>query len=307
MSTHVIVGAGPIGRATARQLSELGHRVVLVTRSGSGSDLPGVEAVSADAADPAVLSELTRGAEVLYNCASPAYHRWVTDWPPLAASMLTAAERSGAVLAMVGNLYGYGPVTGPMTEDLPLRAVGPKGRVRAQMWTDALAGHEAGRVRAVEVRGSDYIGPDAQSQLGDRVVPRLLAGKPVQVLRSADTAHSWTYVEDVAQLLVIAGSDSRAWGRPWHVPSNPPRTQREAVADLCRAAGVSQVKVGEVPPLVLKAIGLFNPLMRELPEVAYQLAGPFVIDDSAARRTFDLSPTPWDVVLKATVDSYRTR
>jgi nucleoside-diphosphate-sugar epimerase len=306
MPTHVVVGAGPIGSATARRLSDLGHRVLLVTRSGTAPDRSGVEAVRADASDPETLTQLTKEAAVLYNCANPAYHRWTTDWPPLANAMLIAAERSGAVLATVSNLYGYGEVTTPMTEQTPLNPVGPKGRVRAQMWADALAAHQAGRVRAVEVRSADYVGPHAQSHLGDRVVPRLLAGKSVQVLRSADTPHSWSYTEDVAHLLVTVGSDSRAWGRPWHVPGNPPRSQREAVGDLCRIAGLGTASVSEASPLLMKALGLVIPAVRELREVEYQLTAPFLIDDSAARRTFGLSPTPWDDVLAATLDSYRS-
>src|ERR1035437_3834161 len=109
--------------------------------------------------------------------ANPAYHRWPTDWPPIAKSLLTTAERSNAVLVTVSNLYGYGEVSGPMTENLPLAAYGPKGLTRVQMWRDALAAHDAGRGRATEVRGSDYVGRGAQSHLGDRGVPRLLPGR----------------------------------------------------------------------------------------------------------------------------------
>jgi nucleoside-diphosphate-sugar epimerase len=236
---------------------------------------------------------------------STAYHRWVTDWPPLAAALLTATERTGAVLATVSNLYGYGPVPGPMTEATPLRAQGPKGRVRARMWLDALAAHEAGQVRVTEIRASDYIGLDSQSPLGDRVVPRLLAGKPVRVLGSADAPHSWTYVGDVARLLVTVGADPRAWGRPWHVPSNPPRTQREAVADMARIAGVPPVRVGVMPRAALRLGGVFSPLLRELPEVAYQTERPFIIDSTAAQATFGLLPTPWEQVLTETIVYYR--
>ena len=89
------------------------------------------------------------------------------------------------------------------------------------------------------MRGSDYVGPGPESHLGGRVIPRLLAGKDVTVMKSADTPHTWTATQDVARLLVIAARDDKAWGRPWHVPSNPPRTQREGVGDLCRVAGVS--------------------------------------------------------------------
>jgi nucleoside-diphosphate-sugar epimerase len=222
--------------------------------------------------------------------------------------MLTAAERSNAVLVTASNLYGYGrpvPLSGPITEDRPLAARGPKGLTRVQMWRDALAAHDSGRVRATEVRASDYVGPGAQSHLGDRVVPRLLAGRSLTVMKSADTAHTWTATDDVARLLVVVAGDERAWGRPWHVPSNPPRTQREAVGDLCRVAGVPRVKVKEYPSLLLRGMGLFSPMMRELPEVAYQFEDPFVLDSSAAEATFGLAPTPWDEVLKSVIASYR--
>lgn len=305
MSLHVVVGAGPVGSAIALLLAEQGQEVRLLTRSGTGPDHPAITRVAADASSAVDLAHLTQGAVALYNAANPAYHRWATDWPPIAAALLDAAERSGAVLATVSNLYGYGPVDGPMTEDLPLLAAGTKGRVRARMWCDALAAHQAGRVRVTEVRGSDYLCPGPGSQLGDRVMPRLLAGKRVQVLRSADTPHTWTSVADVARLIVTSASDGRAWGRAWHVPSNAPRTQREAVADLCRAAGVPVVGVGELPAALLAALRLVNPLMRELPEVAYQLERPFVLDSTAAQRTFGLAPTPWDEVLAAQVAAYR--
>lgn len=305
MSKHVIVGAGPVGTATALLLAEHGEEVVVVTRSGSGPSHPAITRTAADAGSSATMAEIATGATAIYNCASPPYHRWLTDWPPIARSLLSAAEASNAVLATVSNLYGYGPVSVPMTEELPLDAKGPKGGVRAQMWRDALDAHESGRVRITEVRGSDYVGPGAQSHLGERVVPRLLAGKGVTVMKSADTAHTWTATQDVARLLVTVAQDERAWGRPWHVPSNPPRTQREAVRDLCQVAGVAPVKVTEYPQLLIRGMGLFNPLMRELPEVAYQLEEPFVLDSTAARQTFSLAPTPWNDVLAGVIASYQ--
>ena len=109
----------------------------MVTRSGSGID--GVEKVAADAGDATRLSELTVGATAVYNCVNPPYHQWATAWPPIANALLQAAERSGAVLAVTGNLYGYGEVDAPMTEHTALAATGVKGRVRNQMWRDALS------------------------------------------------------------------------------------------------------------------------------------------------------------------------
>ena len=310
MALQVIVGYGPIGRGAAGLLAAQGHQVRVITRSAGPPDRaagPGgrISHVRLDAADADALTEAAHGAAVLYSCANPAYHRWPADWPPIAAALLTAAERTGAVLATVSNLYAYGPVSAPMTEATPLNAQGPKGLVRATMWRDALAAHDAGRVRATEIRAADYIGLDSQSLLGGRVIPRLLAGRGVQVMRSADTLHSWSYVGDVARLLVTVGADEQAWGRPWHVPSNPPRTQREAVADLAMIAGVRPVKVTEISRAMLLLAGVFSPVVRELPEVAYQLEQPFIIDSSSAEATFGLAPTPWEQVLAETIGFYR--
>ncbi len=172
------------------------------------------------------------------------------------------------------------------------------------MWQQALAAHEAGRVRAVEIRASDYVGPGAESVLGERVVPNVLRGKAVSVLGSTDHPHTWTYTADVARLAVVAAVDARAWGRAWHTPSGPPLTQREAVDDLAAAAGLAPVPVRTLPAAVLRVAGLFSPLLRELAETRYQFAADFVMDSAAAQQTFGLEPSPWALVLREVLGSY---
>jgi nucleoside-diphosphate-sugar epimerase len=305
---HVVLGKGAVGTALARRLIDAGNDVRVLSRSG-GTTVDGADSRAVDAADPRALTGATTGAEALYNCANPAYHRWASDWPPIAAALLTAAEHSGAVLVTTSNLYPYGEVDAPMTERTPATSTGVKGRVRAKMWTDAVAAHEAGRVRVSEARAADYIGPGVtdQGHMAGRVVPRVLAGKAVRVMGNPDVAHSFTAVDDVARTLMTLAGDERAWGRFWHVPSAPAHTQREVVRDLCRAAGVAEVPVKTVSPAVLRLMGVFSPPIRELSETAHQLQRPFVIDASAAERTFELHPTPWPDTISATVDWWRDR
>ncbi|ADL44432.1 NAD-dependent epimerase/dehydratase family protein [Micromonospora aurantiaca (nom. illeg.)] len=304
MALHVIVGAGPVGTATARLLAERGERVRVVTRRGTGPEHPAIERVAADAADADRLAALTEGADALYNCANPQYHTWPTDWPPLAAALLTAAERSGAVLATVGNLYGYGPVDAPMTEATPLAATGVKGRVRNRMWADALAAHRAGRARVTEVRGSDYIGLGGTS-LPMMVLPKVLAGHRVFLPVAWDAPHTWTYVGDVARTLVAAATDPRAWGRAWHVPSARPMSMRALAERAAKRAGAPAPRLTRMPYPVLWLGGLADPFAREMRETAHQFAGPFVMDSTAASETFGIEGTPLDRVVDEMVTGLR--
>jgi nucleoside-diphosphate-sugar epimerase len=301
--SHLVIGAGVIGGRVAQLLAERGEQVSVVSRSGSGP--ANVTRVAADAREAETMTRLASGATVIYNCVNPPYHRWPADWPPIAASVLSAAERSGAVLVTLSNLYGYGPgaygPSQPMTEETPLAAAGRKGRVRARVWQAALAAHQAGRVRATEVRAADFVGPGAESALGERIVRRIRQGKSVSVLGRADRLHTWSFTEDVAAMLVVAGTDPTARGRAWHVPSNEPRTQREVISDLSGAAGTGPVRVSTVPSAVLAGMGLVWPLMRELRETEYQFRDDFVMDSSAAQATFGLKPTAWEDIVAVTV------
>jgi nucleoside-diphosphate-sugar epimerase len=309
MALHVIVGAGSVGSATARLLSEQRNEVRLVSRSGAGPEGLGIARIAADATDQSALSRIAVGASAIYNCANPPYHRWATDWPPLAASLLETATNVGAVLVTVNNLYGYGPVDHPMTERDPFAPVGIKGQVRAKMWADALAAHQSGRVRVTEARASDYFGPGLTdtSHLGSRVVPRLLAGRSIRVLGNPDAPHSWTYVPDVARTLVTLATDARAWGRAWHVPTGPPQSQREVIAAMAAIAGVRTPFVGSVPRWMLWLSGLFSPTIRGLREVLYQFDRPFIMDSAEATTAFGIHPTPFPEALAATVRWWQAR
>ncbi len=306
---HVILGKGPVGSATAALLTARGDQVRVLSRSGGPSGGP-VEHVAVDAADAGALAAAADGADVLYNCANPVdYHRWAELWPPMARALLDAAEQSGAVLATVSNLYGYGQVDGPITESTPLSTEGKKGRVRVEMWDEALARHQEGRLRMVEVRAADFYGPEitAGGHLGERVVPKILAGKRVHLLGDVDAAHSFTYVPDVARALLRVGGDERAWGRAWHVPTAPAVSQRRMVELLCQAAGVDPVKVSRIPWPALRLVGLAVPMMREMFETRHQVDDPFVLDSSAFTATFGDEATPLTAGLAATVAWWRAQ
>ncbi|MGO9911534.1 MAG: NAD-dependent epimerase/dehydratase family protein [Acidimicrobiales bacterium] len=308
-TTHVVIGAGAIGSATALELARSGGRVIVVSRRGSGPGVPGIELVTADASDATAIARVAAGAAAIYNCANPRYTRWEEDWPPIASGLLSAAERTGARLVTMSNLYMYEPPVKPLSEDDPMSTRSRKGQVRARMWSEALAAFEAGRVEVTEARASDFVGPGFtdQGHLGERILPRLLAGKSVSVVGNPDVPHTWTYVPDVARMLAVLGTSSLAPGRVWHVPSLPARSAREMIDAFAAFASLPAPRIRRIPGGAITALGLVSSELRELRGILYQFERPFVMESGLAQSTFDLAPTPFDDVVAATVTWWSDR
>jgi nucleoside-diphosphate-sugar epimerase len=222
--------------------------------------------------------------------------------------VLAAAERNGALLVSLENLYGYGPAGGrPMTEDLPLAATGVKGRARAAMTAELLAAADAGRVRIAIGRAADFFGPGvtAGSVLGERVFGNALAGRRA-FIGNPGLRHTYSYVPDIAAGLATLGTDERAAGQVWHLPGPATGTTR-ALLDLVAGQVGHQVGVRSLPKSALRALGLVNPMLRELAETYYQFGEPFVLDTSKYQAAFGAAGTPLPDAIAATLAWYRTR
>ncbi|GAA0535069.1 NAD-dependent epimerase/dehydratase family protein [Paractinoplanes ferrugineus] len=297
MSTHLIIGSGPIGGNVARVLVDQGEHVRMVTRSGSGPELPGVERVAADASDAARLTELAADAATIYNCANPKYTQWERLWYPMNDAMIAAAKAADAVYVITGNLYVYGPQPGGrMTENTPLAAVGRKGKVRIKMWRDALASG----VRTVEVRGSDYIGAGAVGIFSSVLLPAIKSGRTAYAPADTDLPHSFTYTGDMARTMVALAHDDRAHGKAWHAPTQPAITIRELADRYTDLAGKPRVKIRHMPRFVMRTAGLVVPMAREMAEMDYQFYAPFQLDSTLTEQTFGLEATDLEVPLRET-------
>lgn len=305
MEQHVIIGAGALGRAVARELASHGRPVRLLSRSGP-APMPGVETGRVDAADPAALDAALAGATVVYQCSQPAYTRWPQEFPALQHGILEATVRAGADLVLVDNLYSYGDTDGAViTEQTPENPASRKGRVRQQMARDALEAHRLGRLRVAIARPSDFFGP-GHDQTSRPVFGAAVRGKALQVLGSADQPHSFSFVPDAGRALAALGTSTPGWGSIWIAPVQPALTQREFGQRVWDAAGQSgAVRLAVAGRRTLRALGLVVPVVREVVEMLYEFEKPFVVDSSRFESTFGITPTPLDEAIERTVVAYR--
>jgi nucleoside-diphosphate-sugar epimerase len=296
---HLILGAGPVGRALVAHLADRGLTPTVVTRSGT--EVPGATARRADILDARQLAAALADADVVHQCAQPAYHRWQQEFPGLQTAVIDAVAESGSLLSVVENLYGYGQVDGALTEALPLRATTKKGAVRARMHLDLVEAHERGRIRMVVARASDFFGPHVDgSAFGARFVSQVIAGRKVDILGDPDALHSVTFVPDLAAAMVRLADEPESWGRAWHVPNAPAVTQR-ALVELAGAAAGTRPTVRRIATWQLKALGMFSAPMRETVEMAYEFEHDFVVDHHDYAERFGDHATPLAEAFAATM------
>ncbi len=309
MSTplHVVLGAsGGIGGALVAELAHRGHRVRAVTRTGHlPAAPPGVEVVAGRSTDPGALPAAVRDADIVFYAAQPDYTRWVEDFPALNDAVADAAARAGATLVVADNLYMYGPHDGPLREDTPQRASDKKGLLRAEQAARLLARHDAGELRVVLGRASDYYGPGGTSSSygAQTMLPLLTGSGPVPWIGDLDALHTAHFLPDLARGLVVLAEHEQALGRAWHLPAAPPITGRQFL-DL--AAAGSAYDVDAMDEAQARALGAHVPIVAELADIAYQWAGPWTSDTTAFTTAFGALPTtPHEIAVPRTTTWFR--
>ena len=307
---YVILGTGQLGLAIMGELVAQGKDVTIVNRRGTLNEpLPsGVQIQQADANDPTAIARVAQGAQTVFTCVQPEYTKWPELFPALNQAVMDGVAPTGAKLVFGDNLYMYGSTQGaPIREDMPYAATGRKGRTRAAIATTLLDAHRAGKFRVTIGRASDFYGPRCtDSVLGEIVFGNLLAGKSMDLQGNIDLPHTYSFIRDFAKALVILADHPEADGQAWHIPNAPTQTTREVVQMVADQANVP-LGVRTAPPWMLRVMGLFNPIMREMVELSYEFQEPYIVDDSRFVQTFGNIATPLAQGIDETLAWFRQR
>jgi nucleoside-diphosphate-sugar epimerase len=284
-----------------------GLRVRVVARHGVAGLPPEVGCVEADITEPDAARRALAGATVVYHAASAPYHRWPELLPLIMRGLIAGATDAGARIVYADNLYAYGPVDGPLTEDLPARATGPNGRVRAALAAELMEADASRTVRAAIGRASDYYGPWARlSTAGERLFLPAIGGTATQVLGDPDAPHTYTFLGDFARGLVTLGTHDDASGQVWHLPSAETLTTRDFIDLVYEAAG-NPTRLRVMPSALLSLMALVSPMLKAVKEQQYQRERSWVVDHTKFTTAFgaDAEVTPHRDAIAATIAWWR--
>jgi nucleoside-diphosphate-sugar epimerase len=308
MPSHlqVVLGAtGGVGQAIVQALAAQGAQVRAVNRSGQAVVPASVEVMAADLTNRESTRAACQGATVVYHCAGVPYDQWAKFLPVMLNNIIAAVSATGATLVYTDNCYMYAPTSQPLTEESFQAPVTRKGKLRKQLADTILEAHAQEKIRATIGRAPDAYGPGVRiSFVGEQLFTTLLAGKRVPWLGKLDVPHALSFVEDFAHGLIVLGTHEQALGQVWHVPTAQALTGRQYIALASEAAGVP-AKPLAVSGLMLRVLGLTNPVLRESVELLYEFTEPYLFDGSKYTRAFDGIPTSHQEALRRTVAWFR--
>jgi nucleoside-diphosphate-sugar epimerase len=305
---HTILGAGGvIGTLLLPELAAQGTPVRLVSRRAT---LTGgaKEALLADLSNRQAVIDAVAGSDVVYLLAGLKYElrTWQELWPRIMANAIEACQKANAKLVFFDNVYMYGRVNGPMTEETPFNPCSRKGEVRAKIAQKLLDETRAGEITAMIARAADFYGPNARTGVANILVfDKFAKGNKASVMVTDALPHSYTYTPDAAKALVTLTRAKDSWNTTWHLPTAPdPPTGKQFVEMAARAFGVPP-KYSVLRPWMLRMAGLFDATVREIPEMLYQNSSPYRFDSTKFRKAFGVDATPYARGVEQTAASYR--
>ncbi len=153
-----------------------------------------------------------------------------------------------------------------------------KGEVRAEIADKILKEIENGTITALIARSADFYGPGIQntSVLTETVFKPLSLGKKASWMSSVDYKHSYTYTPDAGRATALLGNSEDAFNQVWHLPTAPnPFTGKEWMEAIAKEMNVKPKNL-TATRFIIKVMGLFIPVMKEMPEMLYQYNRDYV-------------------------------
>lgn len=245
-------------------------------------------------------------SEIVYLTAGLTYKAkiWEAQWPVIMQNVIAACKVHKAKLVFFDNIYMYsGDKLGPITEDLPIDPPSRNGAVRARIAQLVHDAHAAGEIEALIARSADFYGPGtgAVSVLNDTVFKPLSTGGTANWLGGADFKHSFTYAPDAAKATALLGNTPEAFGEVWHLPTaEHPMTGREWVEAIAAAFG-NKPKMRTAGKGMVRFMGIFMSIMREIAEMMYQYEQDYVFSSAKFDKRFGKMATPYSEGIRHTI------
>ncbi len=267
-----------------------------------------IEFITGNAENLNDVKKAAQGCEVIVHGVNYPYDKWVPHMERVTENVVSAAKKSGAMILFPGNIYGLGCQTqGLLSDDVENRPCSKKGDLRVKL-EDMLAQASKNDVNVIIVRAGDFFGPTIRNGFVDPVFGNAASNKAISSLGNLDIPHQWAYLPDLARLSVdllqIRGKLSAF--EVINFSGYVVDSQRHFFRSIAAAAGHPDLEIKTTPWFILRIIGLFVGVVRELMELRYLYENSIILGDAKQKKLRpDFKATPIETAIAETIASYR--
>ncbi|MGB3799292.1 MAG: NAD-dependent epimerase/dehydratase family protein [Lewinella sp.] len=293
---HTILGAGgPIANQLTKQLAANALPVRLVSRSQITPEAPSIHWKGADLLDRKAIIDVTSGSEIIYLTAGLVYDAkvWAAQWPVIMDNVIAAARTHGSRLIFFDNVYMYGLLDRPITEESAYHPVSKKGEVRARIADTLMKAVQAGEVNATIARAPDFYGAASKNSFLDgMVIDRIAAGQRPMWIGDKSRLHNFIFVPDAGRAMYLLGQHPEHDNQIWHLPTPDPITG-QAMLDLIGEVFDHKPWAVPIKKWMLRLLGTFDPTIAGTVEMYYQYDHDYRFDSSKFQAAFRMQPTSY--------------
>lgn len=294
---HTILGAGgPVANALTQELSNHNETIKLVSRRPIKTTSNNISWQKADLLNYNEVLEASKGSTVIYLCAGIIYDAeiWQQQWPVIMQNVINATKAVNARLIFFDNIYMYGLVDGPITEETPYKPISEKGKVRAKIADLLTAEIKAGNIQASILRAPDFYGTDSQNSFFDMMLLDKYAKKETaQWMGDPKKIHNFIYIPDAGKAMYLLGQNPQTDNQIWHAPTASPLTGTQFIN---LAANIYHVKPKffRIYKPMLWLFGLFKKVVAGTVEMYYQYDHDYDFNSAKFEKAFNFKPTSYE-------------
>ena len=305
----ILGSGGSIGTDLAKALQQYTDKIKLVSRNHvkiNDTDI----LQSADLTDSKSLEKAVEGSSICYVTIGFEYSLkvWQQQWLSFIKNAVDSCIKYNSKLVFFDNVYAIGKDNiKHITENSAISPSSKKGEIRAEVDRFIIEQIEKGNPEIIIARSPDFFGPEKKknSLMMNLIYDNLIKGKTAQWFGNADVIHSMGFTPDLAKGTALLGNSPDAYNQIWNLPVDKNAlTGREWVKLFADELKTSD-KVKVIPEIVIKLLGIFVPVLREMPEMIYQFENQFYFDSSKFISRFNFEPTKNKEAVRITIENLR--
>ncbi|MDR6967637.1 nucleoside-diphosphate-sugar epimerase [Flavobacterium arsenatis] len=306
MKQTILGAGGAIGIELAKALADYTSDIRLVSRNPKKVN-PTDTLFPADLTKREEVFKAVKGSDITYVTVGFEYNTsvWKASWIPFIQNVVDACLEHDSKLVFFDNVYAIGGNNvNHITENARISPTSKKGEIRAEVDLIILENMQKNNLQAIIARSPDFFGGTASqtSVMMNLVFDNLKKDKKAQWFCNAKLVHSMGYVPELAKGTAMLGNTPEAYNQIWNLPTDPQKITGEEWIDLFAKEMGKENKYTVLPNWMVKGIGLFVPIMKELGEMNYQYDRTYYFDSSKFNNYFNYTPIKHEFAVKKAVE-----